>query len=186
MSTGDVLLGNKIDRMPNFAFHMMSFVFKLMKVFFPYEKTIEQMGIQEGMTVVDYGCGPGNYISGVSKRLGDNGKLYAVDVHELAVKAVDKKIKKENLNNVETVLVQDYRCEIPDHVSDLIYAMDMFHMVKHSDRFLAELHRILKSDGRLIIEDGHQPREKTKNKINQTRVWKIVEQEKRYLVCKPV
>jgi ubiquinone/menaquinone biosynthesis C-methylase UbiE len=64
--------------------------------------------------------------------------------------------------------------------------MDMFHMVKHSDRFLAELHRILKSDGRLIIEDGHQPREKTKNKINQTRVWKIVEQEKRYLVCKPV
>ena len=78
MSIGDVLLGNKIDRMPNFAFHMMSFVFKLMKVFFPYEKTIDRMGIQEGMTVVDYGCGPGNYISGVAKRLGDNGKLYAV------------------------------------------------------------------------------------------------------------
>ncbi len=52
MSIGDVLLGNEIDRMPNFAFHMMSFVFKLMKVFFPYEKTIDQMGIQEGMLTV--------------------------------------------------------------------------------------------------------------------------------------
>jgi len=186
MSIGDVLLGNKIDRMPNLAFHMMSFMFKLIKVFFPYEKTIDRMGIQEGMTVVDYGCGPGNYISGVAKRLGDNGKLYAVDVHELAVKAVEKKIKEENLINVETVLVQNYRCEIPDHVADLIYAMDMFHMVKHPDRFLSELHRILQSDGRLIIEDGHQPREKTKNKINQTRLWKIVEQGKRYLLCRPV
>jgi ubiquinone/menaquinone biosynthesis C-methylase UbiE len=186
MSIGDVLLGNKIDRMPNFAFHMMSFVFKLIKLVFPYEKIIDQFGIEKGMTIVDYGCGPGNYISSVSKRLGDNGKLYAVDVHELAVKAVDKIIKKENLCNVETVLVQDYRCEIPNHVADLIYAMDMFHMVKQPDRFLTELHRILKSNGRLIIEDGHQPREQTKNKIDQTRLWKITEHGKRYLVCKPV
>ncbi|MDY6791065.1 MAG: methyltransferase domain-containing protein [Thermodesulfobacteriota bacterium] len=186
MSIGDVLLGNRIDRMPNVAFHLMSLMFKLMKVFFSYEKAIDRMGIQEGMTVVDYGCGPGNYILGVAKRLGRHGKLYAVDVHELAVKAVDKIIKKENLINVETALVQDYRCEIPNHVADLIYAMDMFHMVKHPNRFLVELHRILKSDGRLIIEDGHQPREKTKDKINQTRIWKIVEQEKRYLVCRPV
>jgi len=52
MSIGDVLLGNRINRMPNFAFHMMSFVFKLIKVFFPYEKGIERMGIQEGMLTV--------------------------------------------------------------------------------------------------------------------------------------
>jgi len=79
---------------------------------------------------------------------------------------------------VETVLVKDYQSNIPDHVADLIYAMDMFHMVKHPDLFLSELHRILKTDGRLIIEDGHQPRENTKNKIHQTHLWKIIKQEK--------
>ena len=186
MRVSDLLLGNEIDRMPNFAFRMMSVLFRVMKPFFPYEKIIDQMKIQKGMTIVDYGCGPGNYISSVAKRLGGKGKLYAADVHELAVKEVDKKIKKENLGNVETVLVENYQSKIPDRVADLIYAMDMFHMVKQPDRFLAELHRIVKPDGRLIIEDGHQPRQKTQDKILQTQLWEIVSQEKRYLVCKPV
>jgi len=184
MTIGDIFLGNGMDRMPNLAFRMMSVIFKLMKPFFPYEKIIDQMEIQEGMTVVDYGCGPGNYVSGVARKLGKNGRLFAADIHELAIKSVDKICKKENLTNVETVLVKDYQSNIPNQVADLVYAMDMFHMVKHPDRFLTEVHRILKTNGRLIIEDGHQPREKTQNKINQTHLWKIVKQEKRYLVCK--
>lgn len=186
MTMGNILLGNKIDRMPNFAFRMMAIIFKLIKPFFPYEKIINQMEIQEGMTVVDYGCGPGNYVSGVARKLGTTGKLYAADIHELAIESVNKICKKETLTNVETVLIKGYNCHIPDHTADLIYAMDMFHMVKHPDQFLAELCRILKTDGRLIIEDGHQPREKTLNKIHQTHLWEIVTQEKRYLVCKPV
>jgi ubiquinone/menaquinone biosynthesis C-methylase UbiE len=185
MNMGDVVSGNGMDRMPNFAFRMMSVIFKIMKPFFPYKKIIDQMEIQEGMTVVDYGCGPGNYVSGGARKLGKNGRLFAADIHELAIKSVDKICKKENLTNVETVLVKDYQSDIPDHVADLIYAMDMFHMVKYPERFLTELHRILKTDGRLIIEDGHQPRENTQNKIHQAQLWKIVKQEKRYLVCKP-
>ncbi len=185
MTINNIVLGNGIDRMSNLAFRLMTVIFKLMKPFFPYEKIIGHMEIQEGMTVVDYGCGPGNYVSGVARKLGKNGRLFTADVHELAVKSVEKICKKENLTNVETVLVKDYQSNIPDHVADLIYAMDMFHMVKHPDLFLSELHRILKTDGRLIIEDGHQPRENTKNKIHQTHLWKIIKQEKRYLVCKP-
>jgi len=51
-------------------FRLMTVIFKLMKPFFPYEKIIGHMEIQEGMTVVDYGCGPGNYVSGVARKLG--------------------------------------------------------------------------------------------------------------------
>ena len=57
----------------------------------------------------------------------------------------------------------------------------MFHMIKEPGPFLKELHRLLKRDGFLIIDDGHQPRSETKIKINDSKVWKIVEELKDHL-----
>jgi hypothetical protein len=59
-------------------------------------------------------------------------------------------------------------------------------MVKEPDLFLQELRRMIKKNGRLIIEDGHQPREQAKQKISTTKLWNIKEETKGWLVCTPL
>ena len=45
------------DRMPDFAFRMMSAVMALVDWLFSHlDKRVAGSGIREGMTVVDYGC----------------------------------------------------------------------------------------------------------------------------------
>ena len=180
------LCGAEMDRMPNIAFRFMSLSFKIMDIFCSREKRVGKFDIKEGFTVLDYGCGPGRYIEPVSRLVGEKGKVYAADIHELAIKAVKKKIVKRNLRNVEAVLINGYSCGINDRTADAIYVLDTFHMVKDTDLFLKELHRIIKKDGFLIIDEGHQSRDKAKMKIESSKVWNIVEEAKDHLKCSPV
>jgi len=172
--------------MPNFVFRLMAFIFWIVDIFYPFEKHISGFGIKEGFTVVDYGCGPGRYIKGVSVLVGEMGKVYAVDIHELAIKSVRKRIDKYNLKNVEPVLASGYSCNINDEVADVIYVMDTFHMIKDPVQFLKELHRIAKKDGLLVIDDGHQLRIETKTKIAASKLWNISQEIKDHLKCTPV
>jgi ubiquinone/menaquinone biosynthesis C-methylase UbiE len=181
-----VLFGNEVEKMPDFAFRVMKLFFIIYYFLKPAKKYLKKFGIKPGSTIIDYGCGTGACIKDASSLVGENGKVYAVDVHELAITSVEKLKKKYNLANVTTVLTDGKKTEIPDNTADLIYALDMFHMVKETDLFLKELCRITNQDGVLIIEDGHQPRSASKEKILKSGFWKIIEEEKKFLKCSPV
>lgn len=153
----------------------------------PYiQKRVKTFGIKKGMTVVDYGCGPGRYATELSKLVGEEGTVYGADIHEMALDTVQKKIGSMGLKNVETVLVKGYSCPLPDGIADRVCALDMFFMIQDPTTFLGELKRITKPEGMLIIDDGHQKRAKTKKKIMNSGHWKILEESKDHLKCKPV
>ena len=186
MKLKEYVCGNRMEKMPNVAFQIMSFFFTIRDAFSPVDKRVDAFGIKEGFTVIDYGCGPGSYLKRASELAGENGRVYAADIHELAIESVRKKIEKHNLKNVVPILVDGYSCDIKDHTADVIYALDMFHMIKDTTPFLEELHRLLKKDGFLIIEDGHQSRNETKSKINDSKVWNIAEEFKKHLKYTPI
>jgi ubiquinone/menaquinone biosynthesis C-methylase UbiE len=179
------MFGNEIERMPNSAFWIMKQMFKIFYFFKPVDKYIGRFVIKKGDTVVDYGCGPGAFIKCASVLAGENGIVYAVDVHEMAICSVTELIRKQNLKNVKPVLAHGNKVDIPDNKADVVYAIDMFHMVKESDVFLKEICRITKNEGKLIIEDGHQPRTLSKEKIISSGYWNIIEEHKRFLICSP-
>jgi len=177
---------NEVEKMPDFAFRIMNIFFIVYYFFRPAGKYLQKFGIKPGSTVIDYGCGPGACLNDASSLAGKSGTVYAVDIHELAIASVEKLITKLRLTNVIPVLTDGNRCSLDDETADLIYALDMFHMVKDSDSFLKELNRLTKKEGVLIIEDGHQPRKASKEKILKSGVWKIAGEEKRFLKCTPV
>jgi ubiquinone/menaquinone biosynthesis C-methylase UbiE len=43
-------------------------------------KIVSQLGAQEGMTVVDVGCGQGGFTAALARMVGDSGRVVAVDV----------------------------------------------------------------------------------------------------------
>jgi ubiquinone/menaquinone biosynthesis C-methylase UbiE len=180
------LFGNEVERMPDFAFRMMKIFFVFYYFFRPAGRYLKRFGIKPGFTVIDYGCGTGACIRDAASLAGTNGYVYAVDVHEMAIASVEKLISKYRLSNVKSVLSDGKQTDIPNDTADLIYALDMFHMVKDSTIFLRELNRIIKKEGILILEDGHQPREVSKEKIRVSALWKISEENKRFMKCVPL
>jgi len=173
--------------MGDFSFRMMAATFAVMDFLFPsLDKRIQQFGLQEGMTVVDYGCGPGRYSVRFAQIVGERGKVYAVDIHELALEYVARKTEKLQLTNIEPMLAQGYQSPVPGDVADMLFALDMFFGVKDPAALLAELGRIVKPDGVLILDDGHQPRRETLRKIGLSDRWRIQEQSLDHLVCVPV
>jgi ubiquinone/menaquinone biosynthesis C-methylase UbiE len=178
-------LKRNTEKMSDISFRGMTFLFKVIDFAYPYiDRRVGKFGIKDGMTVVDYGCGPGRYTVRFAEMVGENGRVYAVDIHELAIEAVKKKVRRGDLRNIESVLAQGYDSTLPDDVADAVCAIDMFFIIKKPTEFLAELKRIMKSGGTLIIDDGHQPRSVTKTKILGSGLWDIVEETSDHLKCK--
>src|SRR6056297_1453190 len=173
-------------KLKNLGFRMMVWTYRIRDFFSPVGKILEEFNINEGDTVVDYGCGPGRYLKKSSNLVGENGKVYAVDIHELAIEYVKTEINQNNLQNVHPILVQNNDISIDDNIADVIYALDMFHHISKPKIFFQKLSRIIKKDGILYIEDGHQSREDSINKIEQSSLWKIGEQKQNYLICKAI
>jgi ubiquinone/menaquinone biosynthesis C-methylase UbiE len=163
----------------------MSFVLSIRDFLFPVGKKLDQFNIENGFFIVDFGCGPGSYVEYASKLVGNSGKVYAVDVHPLAIKAIKEKVKRKDLENVIPVLSTGYPVDIGNHSVDVIYALDMFHHIKDAGGFLKELHRLLKPNGTLFIESGHQRMDKAKQKIMKSGCWVIIKEERNMFKCSP-
>ncbi len=173
------------DRMPDWAFRTMALSFRIRDRFVRKDAILDEFGIRPGMTVVDYGCGPGSYIRKASGLAGADGRVCAVDIHELAVEAVRERIAGENLTNVSALLAAREGCPLEDGSADIVYALDMFHMVADPSEFLKELRRISKKDGVLFIDSGHQGRDQARAKIGASGAWAVVEEHPRYFKCRP-
>jgi len=177
----------KTERMSDWSFKLMNLIFQVIDFVYPgVDKRIQKFGIGPGETVVDYGCGPGRYTVRLARLVGEQGKVFAVDIHELAIEQVKKKIDKYGLKNVVPILAKGYNSTLPAHGADVICAIDMFHLIKNRAEFLAELKRIIKKEGVLIIDDGHQQRSATKSSILQSGYWHIIEENRDHLKCRPV
>jgi len=172
--------------MSDFSFRGMEFLFRVIDFVHPYvDKRVRSFAIRPGMTVVDYGCGPGRYTTRFAHLVGEKGRVFAVDIHELAIEAVKKRIEKQGLKTVTPILAKGYDSGIPDGVANITCAIDIFFAINDPTAFLKELRRITDRRGSLIIDDGHQSRKETKRKIAASAYWEIIEETKDHLRCKP-
>lgn len=146
-----------MDRpMPNLMFAGMSFLFKIRDLLSPPERMLREVDIRPGFQVLDYGCGPGAYIPDVAQRVGPSGRVYALDIHPLALERVKTLARRRQLANVETIC-SDCQTGLPADSLDVVLLYDIFHMLSESDAVLAELHRVLKPGGTLSFSDPHMP-----------------------------
>ncbi len=78
-----------LERMSDVSFKCMVILFNIYDFFSQLiDNRLKNFGIKPGIIVVDYGCGPGRYTSCFARLVGEKGKLYAVDLHELAIQAI--------------------------------------------------------------------------------------------------
>lgn len=144
--------------MPNWSFRAMAWALRLMERFKKPGERLAKAGLERGQVVLEYGCGVGSFTIPAAQMVGTEGTVYAVDIHPLAIDAVEKRARKQQLANVRTIL-SDRNTGLADESVDVVLLYDTLHLVRDKQALLGELHRVLKPSGLLSADHEHTARD---------------------------
>ena len=126
----------------------------------PYS-TLVAAGLKAGQRVLEVGCGPGFFTIPAARMVTETGKIYALDIHPLAIKRVHEKTKKEKITNIKPILASATQTGLADQSIDLVFLFGIVHRIDgFFDALLEEMYRILQINGELSIQRSRPPKEK--------------------------
>lgn len=155
-------------------FKLMTWEFKRRDKKYPPINKIKKTKIKEGDFVLDYGCGPGSYTIAAAEVVGTSGSVFAVDIHPLAIKEVKKRAAEKGIKNIETIL-SDCDTRLEEKSIDAVLLLDIFHDLSDQEKILKELHRVLKKNGWLTVDDHHLEENEIIKEITYKGLFKFVE-----------
>ena len=110
--------------------------------------------VTTGQVVADLGCGPGYYTIALAECVGSEGKVYAVDSDEKAIRAVEKKADKRGYHNIEAHASSAFELSfIEDGSVDFILANGLLCSMapQHHESVVNEMMRVLKPKGQAYL-----------------------------------
>jgi precorrin-6B methylase 2 len=111
---------------------------------------ISKMPLRRNSVVADIGAGTGYYSFRIAPKIPD-GKIYAVEVQDAFVAALEKKKREQKLTNMEVVKGSAQALNLPDASLDLALMVDVYHELEYPRELLQAVHRALKPDGKLLL-----------------------------------
>jgi predicted methyltransferase len=112
------------------------------------------LAIDSGSRVADVGAGGGFYTERLAKRVGEQGRVFAVDVDEQAIDRLQQLLAKQSLRNVEVILGKSDDPRLPYQSLDAALIVNAYHEMSRHSEMLREIHASLKPGGRLVILDN--------------------------------
>ena len=110
--------------------------------------------VTKGRVVADLGCGPGYYTLPLAECVGPEGKIYAVDSDEKAIRALEKKANKHGYHNIEAHAISASDLSfIEDGSVDFVLACDMLCSMapRYRESAVSEIKRVLKPAGQAYL-----------------------------------
>ncbi len=116
--------------------------------------------VEEGMSVLDVGCGMGFFSLPLAKLVGDKGRVVCIDLQEKMIQGLVARAKKAGLDHrldarvcsQDSLGLQDLTGKI-----DFALAFALVHEVPDKDNLFSEMRAAMKPDGKLLLAEpsGH-------------------------------
>ena len=90
------------------------------------DQIMDGLGIADGAIVADLGAGGGWFTLHLARRVGPNGLVYAEDVQPQMIEAIARRVQREDLRNVRTVLGTANDPRLPRGL-DAVLIVDAYH-----------------------------------------------------------
>lgn len=109
---------------------------------------LRQAGVTDSTRLVDVGCGDGALCGVIAQDLGC--RVTGVDPSAIAIRFADEEFARRGLSG-EFVQAEGYRYPFPDGAFDTAVCSDVIEHVREPEALLAEIHRLLRPGGVLVL-----------------------------------
>ncbi len=118
---------------------------------------IKRAGIKKGMHVAEIGTGgDGHVVFPVAKKVGEEGRVYAIEVQKNLLDLLERRSVDMDLHNVDFIHAHAELINgttLPNNTVDRIIYVNTMHQMDNKENALTEAARILKQDGEILIID---------------------------------
>lgn len=118
------------------------------------ERILARFDIRPGMIVADFGAGGGYFSIPAARKVGENGKVYAIDIQKEALSIIKSKAALEHLLRIETIwadLESSAGSHLPANSVDFVIIANILFQSEKKENVLREASRVLRSGGQLAV-----------------------------------
>ena len=117
------------------------------------DRVMDLLGITAGKNVGDLGAGSGWFTVIASKRVGNTGAVLAEDINPIAIEYIGKRVKKDGIENVRTVLGTPDDPGFPPGSLDAVLMLKVYHEIAHPVTAMQKLKPSLRPGAKVGIID---------------------------------
>ena len=117
------------------------------------DRVMDILKITDGKTVADIGAGSGWFTTRAAKKVGEKGKVFAVEINQEYINYINERAKKENFSNIQTVLGTEDDPKLPDNSVDAVLILKTYHEIGQPVKVLEKVRKSLKKDALVGIID---------------------------------
>lgn len=109
--------------------------------------------IAPGMTIADIGAGTGLFTRLFARRVGANGRVYAVDISRTFIDNIVRDSEDIGISNVVGVVNSERNVFLPANSVDVAFLADTYHHFEYPRSMLASIRSALFDGGKMIVID---------------------------------
>lgn len=117
------------------------------------EDVVEMLRCKRGMTVVDLGSGTGYFIPYLSRAVGREGRVFALDVDRGMVERLYERVARDRMHNVTPVIVAVDDPSLTPRSADRILVVNTWHHLENRVEYAEKLFSALRTHGEILIVD---------------------------------
>jgi len=137
------------------------------------DEVFKAMGLAPGAAVADVGAGVGFFTVRLSRAVGEQGRVFAVDVDPAQIRKLRDRVTQEQLSNVEVIEGTVDDPKLPAGKLDAVLIVNAYHEMKDHRAMLAKIKAALKPDGRLVIIEPITSARRGRSREDQVRSHEI-------------
>ena len=111
---------------------------------------IDKINLPPNAVIADIGAGTGYYTFKLAPKV-PMGKVYAVEIQDEMIAAINERKKKLKNTNVEVIKGDISSPNLPENSVDLAIMVDVYHELEYPVEMLASVKKSLKKDGQLLL-----------------------------------
>src|SRR3989344_1944248 len=141
------------------AYSRLSYIYGIFESFFEKKlrkRSLDLLEVNKGDLVLEIGFGTGYNLIELAKLVGDNGKVYGIDLTPEMIEISERRLNKNNLGK-RVKLVRGSALKLPfsKNSFNIVYISNVLELFSDKDikKVLKEIKRVLKINGKVCVID---------------------------------